>query len=59
MFKSAADLDSIFDNFFTSIVPNSVKPEDIYDVVDTAIFIEDIKEFVRRKNPPKDNTLGS
>ena len=49
MFKSAADLDSIFDNFFTSIVPNSVKPEDIYDVVDTAIFIEDIKEFVRRK----------
>ena len=54
-FKSASDLGSIFSQFTPLKVKKSDNPEKSDDPVDDAIFKEDIKEYIKRRNMLKDN----
>ena len=46
-FMSVIDLDPIFKRFTTPTIIKLVNPEDDKDVVKTAIFNEDVKEYVK------------
>ena len=53
-FKSAANLDPILKIFTIPHINKPVKPE-LTDAVDIAIFNEDVKKFVKRRNTLTDN----
>ena len=52
--KSAADFDPIFKRFATPHINKLIKPE-LIDAVDIAIFNQDVKYLVKRRNTLTDN----